>query len=72
MMGNQDGRETVNILQAMQLVGVSRRTIYYWLAAGKLEYARSARGSVRIFTDTLWRTRTGEREQEDLTRARPA
>jgi excisionase family DNA binding protein len=36
-------------------VGVSRRTIYNWIASGKVEYVRTAGGSVRIFVDTLWR-----------------
>jgi predicted site-specific integrase-resolvase len=34
---------------------VSRRTIYNWLSSGKIEYVRTAGGSVRIFVDTLWR-----------------
>ena len=42
-------------MKACELVGVSRRTIYNWLSAGKLEYVRTAGGSVRIFVDTLWR-----------------
>lgn len=48
-------RETVSIMKACELVGVSRRTIYNWIAANKVEYVRTAGGSVRIFTDTLWR-----------------
>jgi predicted site-specific integrase-resolvase len=35
---------------------VSRRTIYNWMAAGKVEYVRTAGGAVRIFEDTLWRS----------------
>jgi excisionase family DNA binding protein len=42
-------------MKACELVGVSRRTIYNWLSAGKVEYVRTAGGSVRIFVDTLWR-----------------
>ncbi len=42
-------------MKAAQLVGVSRRTIYNWLASGKLDYVRTAGGSVRIFADSLWR-----------------
>jgi excisionase family DNA binding protein len=42
-------------MKACELVGVSRRTIYNWLASGKVEYVRTAGGSVRIFVDTLWR-----------------
>ncbi len=48
-------RQAVSIIKAAQLVGVSRRTIYNWLAGGKLEYVRTAGGSVRIFVDSLWR-----------------
>ena len=48
-------RKTVSIPKACELVGVSRRTIYNWLASGKIEYVRTAGGSVRIFVDTLWR-----------------
>lgn len=53
-------RKTISIMKACELVGVSRRTIYNWLGAGKVEYIRTAGGSVRIFVDTLWRTGTGE------------
>ena len=38
-----------------EAVGVSRRTIYNWISAGKVEYVRTAGGSIRIFADTLWR-----------------
>ena len=42
-------------MKACELVGVSRRTIYNWLSSGKIDYVRTAGGSVRIFVDTLWR-----------------
>ena len=48
-------RETLSIMKACEVVGVSRRTIYNWIAAGKVEYVRTAGGSIRIFADTLWR-----------------
>lgn len=47
-------REIVTILKACELVGVSRRTIYNWISKGKLEYIRTAGGSIRIFKDSLW------------------
>jgi excisionase family DNA binding protein len=50
-----NGRETVHIMRACEMVGVSRRTIYNWIAAGKVEYVRTAGGSIRIFSDSLWR-----------------
>lgn len=46
---------TCSILEACALVGVSRRTIYNWLSAGKLEYGRTAGGAVRILIESLWR-----------------
>jgi excisionase family DNA binding protein len=48
-------RKTVSIPRACELVGVSRRTIYNWITSGKIQYVRTAGGSVRIFVDTLWR-----------------
>ena len=48
-------RQTLSIMKACETVGVSRRTIYNWIAAGKVEYVRTAGGSIRIFADTLWR-----------------
>lgn len=55
-------RKTVSIPRACELVGVSRRTIYNWIAAGKIQYIRTAGGSVRIFADTLWREPGAELE----------
>ena len=48
-------RQTLSIMKACEVVGVSRRTIYNWIAAGKVEYVRTAGGSIRIFADSLWR-----------------
>ncbi len=48
-------RQTLSIMKACEAVGVSRRTIYNWITAGKVEYVRTAGGSIRIFADTLWR-----------------
>jgi excisionase family DNA binding protein len=65
-------RTTVSIPRACDVVGVSRRTIYNWISSGKVEYVRTAGGSVRIFTDTLWRyanaPRGVSREDQDLRR----
>jgi excisionase family DNA binding protein len=57
--GRNVERQTVSIMKACELVGVSRRTIYNWIAAGKVEYVRTAGGSIRIFVDTLWRQPDG-------------
>jgi excisionase family DNA binding protein len=53
-------RQTVSIVEACRQVGVSRRTIYNWMAGGKVEYVRTAGGAVRIFSDTLWRRPDGQ------------
>ncbi len=49
-------RQTLSIMKACEVVGVSRRTIYNWMAGGKIEYIRTAGGSVRIFADSLWKS----------------
>ena len=52
-------RETVTIRKAGALVGVSRRTLYNWISSNKVEYVRTAGGSIRIFSDTLFRSADG-------------
>ena len=47
-------RQTVSIVKACDLVDVSRRTLYYWMEAGKIDYIRTAGGSRRIYVDTLF------------------
>lgn len=56
-MIDDDGvrRRLVTIQQAMVQTGVSRRTIYNWLYAKRIEFVRTAGGTVRIFEDTLFR-----------------
>lgn len=46
-------RKLVAINQAAELAGVSRKTIYNWIRADKIEYVRNAGGAIRIFTDSL-------------------
>lgn len=36
------------------LLGVSRRTVYNWLYAGKLRYARTVGGDIRIDPASGW------------------
>lgn len=52
---NAPTRDTVSITKAMELTHVSRRTLYLWMLNGKVEWVRTAGGSRRIFTDTLFR-----------------
>ena len=63
-------RQTLSIMKACEAVGVSRRTIYNWISAGKVEDVRTAGGSIRIFADTLWRDAAAARAEESNSRAR--
>ena len=56
-------RQTLSIIKACEVVGVSRRTIYNWISDGKVQYVRTAGGSVRIFADSLWRSPEVDDEQ---------
>lgn len=47
--------KTVCLKQACEVTGVSRRTIYSWMRDGKVQYVRTAGGSVRILSDSLFR-----------------
>lgn len=67
--GNPVERQTVSIMKACEMVGVSRRTIYNWIAANKVEYLRTAGGSIRIFVDTLWREPDGTKHPTNHTAA---
>lgn len=51
-----DERQAVSIAKACEIVGVCRRTMYNWLNSGKVEYVRTAGGSIRIYADSLWRS----------------
>lgn len=69
-------RQTLSIMKACEVVGVSRRTIYNWISAGKVEYVRTAGGSIRIFADTLWRepspsASSGSNEPQTTVRTSP-
>lgn len=58
MSGLYFGERVVTIDEAAQRAGVGRRTIYNWLAAGKLQHVRTAGGQVRIREASLWVTQT--------------
>ncbi len=47
-------RALLSIMKARAIAGVSRRTIYNWIARGKVEYVRTAGGAIRIYADTLF------------------
>jgi excisionase family DNA binding protein len=64
-------RQTLSIMKACEVVGVSRRTIYNWISAGKVEYIRTAGGSIRIFADSLWRDASPGDHTQNETRTVP-
>lgn len=43
----------VTINEAATFFGVSRRTIYNWIAGRKLQIGRTPGGNVRVYTDSL-------------------
>jgi predicted site-specific integrase-resolvase len=48
-----DSDATVNVNQAAQASGVSRRVLYYWMQHGKLDYLL-VRGSRRVTLADVW------------------
>ena len=46
-------RPTISIMGAAAKLNVSRRTIYNWIASGKVNYCRTPGGSIRLFEDEL-------------------
>lgn len=46
-------RPTLNIEAAAERIGVSRRTIYYWIKSGKLEVKTFENHAPRVYVDSL-------------------
>jgi excisionase family DNA binding protein len=44
---------SVSIAQAIQILGVSRRTVYYWIGQGRLQTVRTRGGSQRVLTESV-------------------
>ena len=49
-----EARGYVNVKQAMEIAGVSRRTIYNWMEQGKLRTVRTPSGRPRIDPASLF------------------
>lgn len=43
----------VSLERAAQLLGVCRRTIYYWIGRGRLQTIRTPGGSQRVLLDSI-------------------
>lgn len=50
--------ELVTIAHACTLTGVSRRTIYNWIACEKIQIVRVASGTIRIVKASLFQSST--------------
>ena len=50
-MTREDGKRWMNITQACEFFGVSRRTIYLWITHGKVEVMRTPGGNQRVLVD---------------------
>lgn len=56
-------QQTVTVNEACATVGVSRRTIYNWIAQGKVSVRRTAGGSIRIVAASLWRDQSPKQKE---------
>jgi excisionase family DNA binding protein len=45
--------ENVSLERAAQLLGVCRRTIYYWIGSGRLQTIRTIGGSQRVLLESI-------------------
>ena len=58
--------KTVFVDEAAQLLGVSRRTVYYRIRAGRLRTVRTSCGSQRVLVDSIVALLREEREVDPL------
>jgi excisionase family DNA binding protein len=50
-----NNEETLSIKETQVKMGVSRRTLYNWMNAGKVKFIRTAGGAPRILASSLFR-----------------
>ncbi len=51
-LASTEGR-SVLIDQAMEMLGVSKRTVYYWIRQGRLQTIRTRCGSQRVLVSSM-------------------
>ena len=44
---------SLSLAQAREALGVSRRTLYYWIKRGRLQTRRTAMGSQRVLVESV-------------------
>lgn len=48
-----DAVKSLSLERACRVLGVSRRTVYYWIKDGRLATTRTRLGSQRVLTDSV-------------------
>jgi len=44
---------SVSMVQARQILGISRRTLYYWIRDGRVHTIRTPMGSQRVLMESI-------------------
>ena len=52
----QFAARSLSLAQAREALGVSRRTLYYWIKRGRLQTVRTSMGSQRVLVESLRET----------------
>ena len=56
LMSGQFAARSLSLSQAREALGVSRRTLYYWIKRGRLQTVRTSMGSQRVLVESLRET----------------
>lgn len=62
---------SVLVEQAAELLGISRRTVYYRIREGRLQTIRTRCGSQRVLVESIEQLLQEERERRERRRCRP-
>ena len=52
-ISSQVTARSLSLAQAREALGVSRRTLYYWIKRGRLRTLRTSMGSQRVLADSV-------------------
>ena len=53
LISAQFAARSLSLAQAREALGVSRRTLYYWIKRGRLQTVRTSMGSQRVLVESL-------------------
>ena len=56
LITGQSVARSLSLDQAREALGVSRRTLYYWIKRGRLQTVRTSMGSQRVLVESLKET----------------